>query len=258
MQQSFATLIERQEFDGWLWLAVGSVVLAGAKPGQYIAVRCAPPGSVDPLLRRALWIASVDRQAGVARFLIHRDDPAAAYLAQLAPGMQIDLLGPLGNGWTIAATTRSIVAVGMSAHAAALWPLAHDAIGRGHAVTVLLGADDRQPAPPPFLLPPAAEYRVAHGDDSAAAALGLLDDPVLRWADMIATALPIAQLATMTQQVRRVRLQWPAGFAQSVSTLPLACCVGVCGVCAVTTRHGPRLACSDGPVLDLRELVVGV
>ena len=104
-------------------------------------------------------------------------------------------------------------------------------------------------------MPPAAEYNIAASRASEAAALSLLDDALLRWADMLGVALPLPFWSRVARRVGDARIQWSRGFAQVAVLPPLACGVGVCGACGVETLRGPRLACVDGPIFDLRALV---
>lgn len=258
-----AIMLEQQQFGDWAWLTIGSAqrssALAAARPGQFVAVRCAGVGSYDPLIRRAIFIATTDQQSGTCKLLVSQRDPAFAFLTGLTRGAALDLLGPLGHGWTVDPATRMLALLGTASAAASLFALAHWAVGRGLGVSVLLGADEQVTAPEPFLLPAAAEYNVATGTDAAVAALSLLDDQMLRWADLLAIALPQTQLSAAAQRVRNVRLQWSRGFAQAALLAPdsggLPCCTGICGTCAVETRQGTRLSCVDGPIFDLRDLV---
>lgn len=256
-------VLEQQQFGDWASLTLGlaqrTSALATARPGQFVALRCTTAGSYDPLIRRPLFIAATDAQAGTCQLLVARTDPAFAFVSALSRGAHLDVLGPLGQGWTIDGAARMLALLGTATHAAALFALAHGAVGRGLSVSVLLGTDETLSAPEPFLLPAAAEYNVAVGTSADSAALSLLDEQVLRWADQVAVALPQTQLSAVAQRVRNVRLQWSRGFAQAALLHPddsgLACCVGVCGVCAIETRQAARLACIDGPIFDLRDLV---
>lgn len=263
MTSATAIMVEQQQFGDWAWLTIGSAqptsALTTAKPGQFVALRCTGAASYDPLIRQPLFIAATDQQARTCKLLVSRSDPAFAFLNGLARGTALDLLGPLGHGWTVDPAVRMLALLGTAAQAAPLFALAHWAVGRGLSVSMLLGADEQVAAPEPFLLPAAAEYNVAIGVDPASAALSLLDDQVLRWADLLAVALPQPDHAALAQRVRNVRLQWSRGFAQAALLSPdgagLPCCTGICGVCMVETRQAARLSCIDGPIFDLRDLV---
>lgn len=270
MQESTAILLDQQRFERWTSFTLGSAQLAAAQPGQYVALRCAAAGSYDPLLRRPLFVATTDARANTCTLLVSDLDPAYDFLNSQVRGAALNLLGPLGRGWNVGTSARTLALISTPPQASALFALAHSSVARGLAVTLALGApqddapiadDDLQPliAPPPFLLPAAAEYNIAQGDYPAEAALSLLDDALLRWADLLAIALPLELLPRVAERVRSVRLQWNRDFAQValLSSQPnqLACYVGICGACSVDGRHGRKLVCSDGPVFDLRDLV---
>lgn len=259
MQHLSAILLDQQQFNDWAVLTLGSASLAGAQPGQFVAARCTVAGSYDPLLRQPLFLAATDQPAGTCQLLVARTHPAFAFLSGQPRGVALDLLGPLGHGWRVDSGVRTVALLGTADRSAALFALAQRAVARGLSVSVLLGADDQLNAPAPFLLPAAAEYHVATGADAAATAVSLLDDDTLRWADLLAVAIPYEHLDAIVQRVRSVRLQWSHNFVQAALLAPddqqLACCVGVCGVCAVATRQTPRLVCTDGPIFDLRDLV---
>jgi dihydroorotate dehydrogenase electron transfer subunit len=269
MQESAALLLDQQRFEGWAAFTLGSAQLATSQPGQFVALRCAAPGSYDPLLRQPLFVAATDQRANTATLLLPEAHPAYDSLNSRLRGAALDLLGPLGHGWKIGSAVRTLALLGTAAQAPALFALAQAAVARRLAVSVSIGAtnDGQIPinspaessAPPAFLLPPAAEYHVAYGSDPAEAALTLLDEQLLRWADLLAIALPSSYLPRVARHVRNTRLQWNRDFAQAALLDPadtqLACCVGVCGVCSIETRHERQLVCSAGPIFDLRDLV---
>jgi dihydroorotate dehydrogenase electron transfer subunit len=206
-------------------------------------------------MRQPVFVVSADPTHETVTLLLNISHPAYAFLSNLPVGATVDVLGPLGKGWQIDEKVRTLALIGTADTAPALFSLAHNATSKGVAVTVLLGVLSRDDAPPPFLLPAAAEYNVAQSKAFASAAISLLDDQLLRWADMLAIALPHEYWAKVAQRVNNVRIRWSRGFAQVAVLPPLACFAGVCGVCSVETQHTVRLACIDGPVFDLQDLV---
>lgn len=255
MQETTAILVEQQRFGTWTSIVLRSLPLTSAKPGQYLALRCTRAGSFDPLIRQPVFVVATEPIQGTITLLLNVSHPAYAFISGLPVGATVDIMGPLGKGWQVDETVRTLALVGTTNAAPELFSLAHHATRDGVAVTVLLGGPSRDDAPPPFLLPAAAEYNVAQSKAFASAAIALLDDQLLRWADMVAIALPHEYLTKIAQRINNVRIRWSRGFAQVAILPPLACCVGVCGVCTVETRHTERLACVDGPVFDLRDLV---
>jgi dihydroorotate dehydrogenase electron transfer subunit len=161
MQEHSATLVEQQHFGRWSRLTLSAPALANLEPGQYVALRCAPAGSYDPLVRQSLFAADTDTRAGTITLLVEQGAAAFAFLASQRTGAALNLLGPLGQGWQLASSARTVVLLGTTAYAAALFGLAQHAVGRGLAVSLLIGAHALDTAPPPFLLPADAEYNVA-------------------------------------------------------------------------------------------------
>ena len=254
MQEHIATLIELQRFGYWSRFKIHAPGLAQMQPGQYMALHAALPGSYDPLRRLMLFPSNTDARTGTIDVLVAQNDPAHGFLASQPSNGPITLLGPIGHGWQLERAVRTVALAGTVAHAATLFGLAQVAVRRGCAVSLLLSAHEPNIPPPPFLLSADAEYNVTYGSDLAQTVLDQISDDTLRWADMLALALPIDHLATIAQRIWQTRLNWTEGMAQALLLPDPVCYVGVCGVCAVPTRQGYRLSCIDGPVFDLKQV----
>jgi hypothetical protein len=166
---------------------------------------------------------------------------------------QVDVLGPLGKGWTLEPWQRNVLMIGTEAEIGALLFLAASAPGRN--VTLILGAAEERDPLPASLLAPSVEYQRGRGPDAAEAALDLLDDALLRWADVIFTTHPPEAYPSLARRIRATRLRWERGFAQGLLLAPMACFVGICDTCLVTEARAPWRACVDGPQCDVRDFV---
>ncbi len=250
--QTSARLVYREELPGGrLWLTLEATALvARAQPGHLVAFR---PGlsAIDPLLRTAYAIAAVDTSAGILSLLI--TDGASA--PQQRPGDAIYLLGPIGRGWRLDEQTRNIVLLGDEAHLGALLFMAHTGSRRSANITLLVGVAERRPPLPGALVPSAIEYQFAEGDDPALAALDLLDNSLLRWADVLYTTLPQRVFPDLADRIRAGRIQWPPGFAHGLQVPPMACFCGICDTCLVPEARRLWRACIDGPQCDVRDFV---
>lgn len=179
------------------------------------------------------------------------DDPGNAWLCGLAPGATVNLIGPLGNGFFLASTTRNLLVVADVQRLAPLVALLHAALDRGGHVTLALrqGAVD---APLQTQLPVAAEVQTLPPDGDWLAALA---EP-LRWADQLCLALPAATYPALADAIRRQRMRLESGFAFALVDADLACGYGACLACVVPLGNGGLTrACVHGPVIDLLELV---
>ncbi len=256
-------LIERRELGTLVLLRLGLPDLARvAQPGQLVLLRCAPPGSADPYLRRPLFLAGVDSSTGTVDLLVQPVEPGLAWLAARSPGERLDLYGPVGNGFRLDRQTRNLLLAGVGPALPALFFLARHAIAHGLAV-VLLAAAPPDLLPPPYLLPPAVEYQSSTEGEGALPALlvtagqadrpGLAESPIA-WADQVGLALTLPLLDPVGAALRAGRLRWQRGFAQAAIAGQIPCGLGLCQACHIETRAGIRLRCKDGPVFDLYDL----
>lgn len=94
-------------------------------PGQFVHI--AVPGGDLPL-RRPISLYGVDKAAGTFSLIVQRKGEGTARLCALAPGAKLDILGPLGRGFTLPAGAGRAAVVGGGIGAAPLlyclrkWP----------------------------------------------------------------------------------------------------------------------------------------
>jgi dihydroorotate dehydrogenase electron transfer subunit len=127
---------------------------------------------------------------------------------------------------------------------------------------LLLAANSASDVYPIQLLPPSLEVRIATSDGSIGHAGSLLDvlPGMVGWADAICIASDPDVYASLADVIRASShlpslVRGRRRFAQALVVPHMPCGVGACQACAVSTRHGPRLTCTDGPVFDLLELL---
>jgi dihydroorotate dehydrogenase electron transfer subunit len=256
-------ILERRELGALALLTLHAPELArAARPGQAVMVRCAPPGSADPLLRRPLFLAGAD-PAGTVELLVAPEERGLAWLAAQPPGARLDLYGPVGAGFAVDGRARNLLLAGAGPALPALLFLARAAVARRAAVVLVAAAPAAGLLPPPYLLPADVEYQgSAEGEGALAGLLGgaaraaipaLAGSPVA-WADQVFLALAEPTLGPVSEAVRAGRLRWGPGFAFAALAGAMPCGLGTCQGCLVETRGGARLRCKDGPIFDLRDL----
>lgn len=245
-------LLNSEILPGVHLLEVQAAQLArAAQPGQYCMLRGCDSLASDPLLRRPFFIAEVNVGRDVCRFVIYKRGRASTWLARQQPGMPLDLLGPLGHGWTLRAEARNLLLIGEDPFLPALLALANRAIENELAVTFLHAVSDAAQAYPPALLSPEIEYQIfARADTQEKLAAQITE--YLAWADTVCCSVSESLLMALTGTSARWREKH---FAQAIVERSLACIVGTCLGCQLETRHGSRLVCRDGPVFPVRDLV---
>lgn len=190
-------------------------------PGQYL-LACVP-GSDSPL---AAPVFSAGSAPG--GFLAAPPLPAEFFV----PGTALALRGPLGRGFELPPSARKVALAGLDESPARLSGLIGPALDQGAAVVLLSDA-------PVAGLPAAVEVQPC-------SALAV----VCAWADYLALDLVRGRLPGLPS------LRWPPQ-AEALVLTPMPCGdLAGCGACAIhLPRGGWKLACRDGPVFPLGELL---
>ncbi|MFZ2357754.1 MAG: hypothetical protein WA040_00275, partial [Anaerolineae bacterium] len=181
-------LAERTELGNGLLLRVqGGRELLACRPGQFVMLRCGPAWS--PYLRRALFPVEM-RQDSLALWINSLADEGLAWLSRRKVGDSLDLLGPLGKGFSIQPQQRRLLLVAEAAHIAPLLGLMQAQLARQGSVVLLLQGQTASDLLPPGALPPSVEYYTATSDGSAGDGdvLDTLLARALPWADALAAA----------------------------------------------------------------------
>jgi dihydroorotate dehydrogenase electron transfer subunit len=207
--------------------------------GQFVLDRAASPGRWDPLLRRPRWIARAD---GEDVWLWYQNG---------RPGNQVDLLGPLGHGFTIAPASRSVLLVGEGAGLAPLLSLADDASAHDLSVTLLAGFSSADCALAAEWVAPQVEYVTATLDGSIGHRGHAADliPRYLDWADELFVAIPGGLRETVAPTI--------AGTSKPVQVALdgwQGCGTGLCGACLVRTTRGAMRIYRDGPIFPFTAL----
>jgi dihydroorotate dehydrogenase electron transfer subunit len=231
-------------------LTLDTSSLPGAPvPGQFFMTHCA-----GVYLRRPLFPCHIE--AGrLAALLPLGQDLGLTWLAARQIGETVDLIGPLGRGFSLEKAGGNLLLVSWGPGIAPLLALAERALAGGWAVALLAGFERPDLAVPTTLLPPAVEYQVAVGA-AAQEEMGQFLRDTLLWADRVCSAGGMALYSRLASAIEAHRLGLRPGLAQVLVEAPMACGVGACGACAVETRRGTRQACHHGPVFDLAELAI--
>ncbi|WP_069805801.1 iron-sulfur cluster-binding protein [Thermogemmatispora onikobensis] len=225
------------------------------RPGQYCMVRCAEEGSFDPLLRRPFFVHSIEGEH--CRFLFQVRGRGTTWLARRPVGEELDLLGPLGQGWRLPPRLSTLLLVAEGFGVVALALLAQRASEQGLAVTLVQEVAQPQESYPAALLPEEVEYHLltsdgsgAQGQDQQGRLLTALGD-YLSWADAVCLGVSRETALQLYQHFERLRRP---GFAQVAVLQPLVCGIGACLACTLETSRSPRLICLEGPTFDLQTL----
>jgi hypothetical protein len=153
------------------------------------------------------------------------------------PGTVLNLCGPLGNGFRFEWNVHrlALAALGDVSRLACLIP---PALEQGMDVTLFTDM-------PALRLPASVEV----------SPLSALPE-ALAWADLLALDSPLERLSGL-RSILGLNPDQPLPCPAQVLIATAMPCAGLadCGVCAVHTRRGWKLACQDGPVFSLNDLM---
>jgi dihydroorotate dehydrogenase electron transfer subunit len=231
-------VVERRSYGPYVVLTVADDGPA-PDPGQFYMLTAAERwgGGEDerPFLPRAFSVMRA--REGELDFLLEDVGPGTRRLAELAPGDELLVLGPLGKGFTRPRDGRRPVLVGGGVGIA---PLAIWGDALGASALTLLGFRDVAHAEGAALIPDARVIT-----DDRGLVTDLLREELPGHVEVYACGPPPmldAVTAMCTEHGVPGQLAMESG---------MACGFGACFGCVVPTREGYVRLCVDGPVIEL-------
>ena len=225
-------------------------IASDARPGQFVMVRCSD--GYDPLLRRPFSIHRIDSRGRLA-LLFTVVGRGTAKLSQVEEGDELNLLGPLGNGFSVRSGSSELLLVAGGIGISPLVFLAEEALARGNSVTMLVGAPTVAQVYPIDMLPTGLKS-VIITEDGSVGKKGLVTDFLPDFApraDQLFACGPLSMYQVIATQVQRLK-----GIPMQVSVeVRMGCGLGACYGCTVKTTKGLRQVCKDGPVFELGEII---
>ncbi|MGI6036006.1 MAG: dihydroorotate dehydrogenase electron transfer subunit [Limnochordia bacterium] len=226
---------------------------ADAEPGQFVHVQAASPPrmSWDPFLRRPLSIHECSLQEGTITLLYEVVGRGTDLLSRLQPGDKVDLLGPLGRGFTLVPQRRPVL-VGGGMGLAPLLFLARRLREYGQRPLVLIGfrrGSDVVAIKDFADLDCKVELATEDGSVGAKGLVTSLVEKHLGKEDAVYACGPRPMLSAVADLCQR------AGAPLQVSLEEkMGCGIGACLACACPTPDGYVRVCTEGPVFWAEEV----
>jgi dihydroorotate dehydrogenase electron transfer subunit len=228
-----------------LWLEAPQIAQT-AKPGQFIMVRCGE--NDEHPLRRPFSIHQ--REGDKIALLFNIVGGGTQWLAQRQPSDKLDLLGPLGNGFSFSHSAKKLLLMAGGIGIAPLRFLADEAIKKGLSVTLLYGAATVAQLYPK--LPDAVELIIAT-EDGSAGKKGMITNLLPDFTNDVEQTFACGPLA-----MYRAMAQMPELKTKSVQIsleVRMGCGLGVCYGCTVKTKNDLKQVCQDGPIFELNDIL---
>lgn len=222
---------------------------SAASCGQYVNLKIGT--MLDPLLRRPFSVHNYSD--GIIEIIVRVVGKGTAWLRDHAQIGVIDMLPPMGKGFTLIDTGRALL-VGGGVGNAPLYYLAKELKARGVSVEFIFGARNVEAV---FLQDKYEKTcNVLHimTDDGSCGEKGFAIDCVgtlksLSF-DAVYTCGPEPMMAALIEIFRQSKSLVEASVEKY-----FGCGVGLCSGCVVETNFGNRRACIDGPVFDARSVI---
>ncbi|WP_078547249.1 dihydroorotate dehydrogenase electron transfer subunit [Litchfieldia alkalitelluris] len=234
----------------------GDLVQEIKEPGQFVHLKVA--SSTDPLLRRPISIANIDKTQNQFTMIYRSEGLGTRVLSEKSTGETVDVLGPLGNGFPLEAVSEGETAllVGGGIGVPPLYELSKQLVAKGVKVIHVLG----------FQSVSAVFYQEKFsllGDtyiatvDGSYGERGFVTDVIANYGltfDVLYSCGP-------TPMLRAIESQYADKNVYISLEERMGCGVGACFACVCHTADDPtgfsyKKVCSDGPVFKVGEVVL--
>ena len=241
------------------------VIARRASPGQFVNIRVSD--GFEPLLRRPISIHRAGSQIEILYEVIGR---GTQILSQRRPGEYLDVIGPLGNGFFFNSRTQElknsrtiIVAGGMGVaplvflaekltkpRAQNLKPRTLVLIGAKTKAKVLCAKEFKEFG---------CEVKIATDDGSRGfkgrvtellKQILLKNSKTKKLKNLIYACGPRLMLKATAEIARENKVSSQLSLEEH-----MACGIGACSGCVVSTKSGYKRVCKDGPVFSGEELI---
>jgi dihydroorotate dehydrogenase electron transfer subunit len=250
MKRIIAQVSETTELSpGVFYLTVPAPEIASnALPGQFVMVN----GGRDTILRRPISIHRITNKTEIA-LLIRTAGKGTHNISLINKGDNIDLIGPLGNGFEIPAAADKLLLIAGGMGIAPMVFLAEKAIELGKKVTILIGVNNVSQLYPERLLPPEAKLLIVT-EDGSAGKKGLITDVIpgsIDEYDHVFACGPVNMYKAMAAVLESMDYQNQLQVSLEVR---MGCGFNICHGCTIKTDDGLKQVCKDGPVFNIGQI----
>ena len=223
-----------------------------AVPGQFVHIL---PESQT--LRRPISICDTDKNAGTLRIVFIVKGEGTKKISQAREGTLIDMLAPLGNGFTIDSSADNVVLIGGGIGTPPLLPLAKQ---YGQKATVITGFRSANAVILQEDFKSTGANTIVCTDDGSTGVHGVVTTPLQevlssKKVDLICACGPTPMLKAIVKLAEEYNIPCQISLEER-----MGCGIGACLVCACKTKrengqeHYAHV-CKDGPVFNAKEVI---
>jgi len=234
----------------------GSPKALAATPGQFFHLLCPSPDEGELWFRRPQSVYRVARSGGRIEFLYKVVGRGTRGLATLEPGDSLNMLGPLGVGFTLQPGWKNVIVLGRGVGLATMAPISQLAGEHGVRVTAILSARSPELALAADLFESVGTVIKVLDTDGTSRVENV--EAILRRliVQKKADAFFTCGSNRLMQLMKRLGKEHGIPGQMAMEQI-MACGLGPCYICVRTFEVNGKLemrrVCVEGPVFDLQE-----
>lgn len=216
-------------------------------PGCFVHIKI---NDSSYLLRRPISLYEIDFDKRWVRIIYKVLGKGTEMMSTLAAGESLDILGPLGTGFPIQDTAKSVLLVGGGVGIPPLYELGKRLKEEGVKVTSVLGYQDKDSIYAVEEFESLGQVYVSTMDGSAGqkgTVIDVLNQETIDF-DTLYSCGPKGMLKALDLKYQGQK----SGFLSFEERM--ACGIGACYGCMLETKAGLKRVCKDGPVFRLGEV----
>lgn len=218
--------------------------------GQFLTIRIGE--GIAPLLRRPFAYSNFDSSNGTLELIYEKRGNATSLLSSYQANDSIDILGPLGKGFTMPANGTLPVLLAGGVGIGPMLFLYQELVNHGFKPILIVGARSAERLPRE-LFPKAT---ILYTDDGSIGGKGTVLDGLISLKSRSLLNHPLLYLCGPHVMMRVVYLWSKSNLSKASVQVSLeqtmGCAVGACMGCVVKIHHQKGFArvCCEGPVFD--------
>lgn len=218
-----------------------------AQPGQFVEIKTGE----SPLLRKPISLFDVDKKQGLVSLLYQVRGKGTKNISRLKKNQEIDIIGPLGNGFTVNLENKNTLLVGGGIGIAPLYYLGKELAKGGNKVKYILGYNCKEDSYAIDIFAKQNEVEISTMDGSLGCkghVGSILENINLEKYDMIYSCGP----ELMLRYLKKFENIIPLELSMEAY---MGCGLGACLSCVCKKTDGSySRACKDGPVFKGKEV----
>ena len=225
-------------------------LLAKIQPGQFVHIRTSD--GLEPFFRRPFSVYRAKKHAEIFYEVVGQ---GTHLLSLKKPGEELDVLGPLGNHFSLPPLgTKQVVMIAGGIGIAPFLILSDRLAKKGYELILLYGGRTKEHVYPMKEFKENGCRIFVSTDDGSVGVKGRVSKLFSKInCDPKTTMLYTCGPRAMMEAVKEFSLENNLRCEASCEEI-MACALGACLGCSIETSSGYKTVCYDGPVFDIREV----